>query len=60
MTEIIKDRNLNAHILTAYEQELVSLRDKTLEMAGIVESHYTKAIDALNMQDTKAQKKFQK
>ena len=41
MTEIIKDRNLNAHILTAYEQELVSLRDKTLEMAGIVESHYT-------------------
>ena len=60
MTEIIKDRNLNAHISTAYEQELVSLRDKTLEMAGIVESHYTKAIDALNMQDTKAAEEISK
>ena len=60
MTEIIKDRNLNAHISTAYEQELLSLRDKTLEMAGIVESHYTKAIDALNMQDTKAAEEISK
>ena len=58
--EIIKDRNLNAHISTAYEQELLSLRDKTLEMAGIVESHYTKAIDALNMQDTKAAEEISK